>query len=210
MPPPVLECRNIAFERDDLPLFEEVSFSLHSGRALRIMGANGTGKTTLLRILATALYPTRGTLLWRGQAIEQCRQLYRSSLIYLGHNPGIKFALTPLENLRWFFRLHSCRPVNFEETLGKVGLAGNENTPCHMLSAGQMRRVALARLYLSPAQLWILDEPFTSIDIIGVGALEELMSNHLAGGGSILITTHQPFALPEVDSLALEPYAYAA
>lgn len=205
--PQRLDCRNIAFERDDVPLFDGVDFKLGQSEVVQVTGPNGTGKTTLLRILSTSLLPSSGEVLWRGVDIQRQLPVYRSEFLYLGHGSGVKPSLTPLENLKWFFHLFPCTNTDFVSALQRVSLQGYENVPCHTLSAGQQRRVALARLYLTSAALWILDEPFTSIDVHGVSLLEELMSQHLAEGGSILVTTHQKLGLENVQILNLESFA---
>ncbi len=203
---PVLECHDIAFERDDVPLFESVSFRVPEGYALQVAGPNGTGKTTLLRICATALIPSAGELHHGGQPLSRCRQQYRMNSLFLGHDAAVKGGLTPRENLAWFFWLYPGNGRNPDEALALVGLAGYEDAPCHTLSAGQLRRVALARLYISTARLWILDEPFTAVDAAGVAQLERLMGRHMEEGGSVLLTTHQRLALAHVDILNLENY----
>lgn len=211
---PLVECRNIAFERDDVPLFSGVNLRLFPGKAIQIKGANGAGKTTLMRILSTSLTASGGEIFWKGQLLTRHIQAYRAELLYIGHSPGVKAALTARENLRWFFRLAPHRASRLDnslvdDTLAKVGLAGYGDVPCHTLSAGQLRRVALARLYLSSARLWILDEPFTSIDVEGVGNLERLMAEHLAGGGCLLMTSHQQLCLENIDVLELEAFTSA-
>jgi len=204
---PILECCDIAFERDFVPVFSGLSFALRRGEMLQVSGANGSGKTTLLRLLATSLTPSAGRILWQGQDLDRCRTAYRSELTYLGHQAGIKAELTPRENLRWLLPFHPNASGNAERALAAVGLAGLEDSPCATLSAGQQRRVALARLYLSTAALWILDEPFTAIDRDGVSRLEQLMHAHASRGGVVVLTTHQPLGLDGVRLLEMEPYA---
>lgn len=196
--PPILECRDIAFERDYTPIFSGLSLTLRRGQILQVKGANGSGKTTLLRILATSLTASEGSMFWHGNDLEGHRQEYRFDMLYLGHQPGVKAALTPRENLAWLRPLHPKAGHDTNQALAAVGLAGMEDVPCHTLSAGQLRRVALARLYLSDASLWILDEPFTAIDRDGVGKLEILLQDHAQRGGAVVITTHQH---PQLDNL---------
>lgn len=192
----LLELHDIAFERDDRWLFAGLSETVRYGDLLQVAGPNGAGKTTLLRILTTALRPVEGELRYRGQGIAQCREAYLANLLYIGHQPGIKLELTPLENLRWLQRLQGgqYRESELERALAQVGLQGYEDAPCHQLSQGQTRRVALARLYLSRAPLWILDEPFAAIDKQGVANLEALFGQHCASGGAVILSTHQDLA----------------
>jgi len=202
----VLECRDIAFERDYIPIFSGLSFSLQRGQILQVTGANGSGKTTLLRILATSLTAAEGRILWHGHDLDSRRAEYRFDMLYLGHQTGVKTALTPRENLAWLRPLHPNAGQDTTLALAAVGLAGLEDVPCHTLSAGQLRRVALARLYLSAATLWILDEPFTAIDRDGVSKLETLIQNHARRGGAVVITTHQPPQLDNLCELDMELY----
>lgn len=206
---PILECCDIAFERDFVPIFSGLSFALRRGEMLQVSGANGAGKTTLLRMLATSLTPSTGQILWRGESLERCKAAYRSDLTYLGHQAGIKAELTPRENLRWLLPFHPNASGSVEEALSAVGLAGLEDSLCATLSAGQQRRVALARLHLSTATLWVLDEPFTAIDRDGVSRLEQLMRAHTSRGGVVILTTHQPLGLDGVRLLEMEPYVCA-
>lgn len=202
---PLLECSRLSFERDDWPVFAGVSFVVEEGDILQITGANGAGKTTLLRMLSTTLSPSEGRILWQGRPLSECLAEYRSDCLYLGHQPGVKTALTPRENLHWLLAVHPRHADRIDHALSQVGLLRHADSPCGSLSAGQLRRVALARLYLSEARLWILDEPFTAIDRAGVGELETLMDNHAARGGAVVVTTHQPLTLSP-KQLDLEPY----
>ena len=205
--PPLFECRNITFERDDEPLFADVGFRLNPSGAIQITGANGTGKTTLLRILAGSLEATGGLILWRGEDIRRHRGEFRAGLLYLGHSAAIKASLTPRENLRWYAGLLPQLSGRIDSALEAVNLAGYEDIPCHTLSAGQQRRVALARLQLASAPLWILDEPFTAIDVHGVTLLQGMMKAHLEQGGCLVITSHQSPGLENLELLDLESFA---
>ncbi len=205
-PAPLLTCRDIAFERDDLPLFEGVSLSLERGQILQVSGANGSGKTTLMRILATAITPAAGEIFWHGEAVRRRLTEYRGDMLYFGHLSGVKAGLSPRENLAWLGQLYPGGGTGPDEALRLVGLEGCEDTPCHALSAGQQRRVGLARLYVAGATLWLLDEPLTAIDKAGVRELEQLMQSHLDGGGAIVITSHQRLGLADVHELQLEHY----
>ncbi len=183
-------------ERDDRVLFENLSFSLKSGEIIQVEGQNGSGKTSLLRILCGLNQNYEGDILWQNQAVDEVRDQFLSSLLYLGHHPGIKTVLSAEENLRWYEALHPMTDsANMETALKQVGLRGFEDVPCQNLSAGQHRRVALARLRMSNAPLWILDEPFTAIDKQGVIEQEALIAAHAEAGGSIVLTTHHQLAI---------------
>lgn len=177
--------------RDDRVLFENLNFSLTSGELLQIEGHNGSGKTSLLRILCGLALPAEGEIHWNDQNIEQIRDEYHAELTYLGHAHGIKGELTPLENLKIAQTL-SANPLetDLELALQKVGLRGFEDVPSRMLSAGQQRRISLARLLISKTALWILDEPFTSLDKKGIQYVEELLEHHLKEGGMAILTSH--------------------
>ena len=187
---------NLYCERDERVLFRDLSFSLESGELMQIEGPNGSGKTTLLKILAGLNQRYTGEVFWQGQDRLNVFSEYLLAVNYFGHLAGIKLTLTPLENLLWYAGLtFQASTEAIEAALFKVGLAGFEDVPCHYLSAGQKRRVALARLLLRHQPLWILDEPFTAIDKNGVAMIESMMSRHVQEGGSVLFTTHQDVAM---------------
>ena len=172
-------------------LFENLALRLDRGDMLQISGPNGSGKTSLLRLLAGLMQPTSGEVLLNGQPLNSQRPELAHNLLWIGHAAGIKDLLTPEENLSWLCALH--QPASHEAiwaALAAVGLRGFEDVPCHTLSAGQQRRVALARLYLDSPVLWILDEPFTALDKQGVAQLEEHLANHCEQGGMVVLTTH--------------------
>lgn len=204
---PLLELRALRCERDDRVLFENLDLTVMAGDIVQVEGPNGSGKTTLLRLLTTTSSDYEGEIFWRGAPLKQQRLDYLNQLLYVGHLPGVKKALTPRENLTWFCGLNQgYQRCSLEEALEEVGLFGFEDVPCHQLSAGQLRRVALARLFLTPARVWILDEPFTAIDKQGVHNLEQLMSEHARGGGCVLLTTHQDMAMDGVRRLNLQAF----
>ncbi len=190
-PTPLIEAQQLFCERDDRLLFEHLSFSLHDGQILQVEGPNGAGKTTLLKILSGLMPLHQGEIFWRGKPLREVRHDFITSLLFLGHKTGIKTLLSPLENLRaWCASRFEVTEQDMISTLEKVGLGGYEHVPCHSLSAGQQRRAALARLHLSPAPLWILDEAFTAIDKQGVQELEGWIVEKAQSGGAVILTTH--------------------
>ena len=194
--PLCLEVKNLRCERGDRLLINQLGFSLRAGQGLLVEGANGSGKTTLLRTLCGLSQPTEGTIHWCGEDIRHVRPEFQAQLSYVGHLPGIKDDLTPMENLRVASGLHHAREdADPMAALDKVGLFGFEDLPCRTLSAGQRRRVALARLMILNTRLWILDEPLTAIDRKGVAMLAEVMKSHMENGGLLILTTHQPLDL---------------
>lgn len=193
----MLNVQNVSCERDDRLLFEQLSFELQAGEILQIEGQNGSGKTSLLRILCGLAPLTTGTLVWREGNVSTSN--YLRELLYVGHQAGIKTTLTAVENLLWMQALHPLLyKCSIQTALSKVGLLGFEDVPCYRLSAGQQRRVSLARLYLSEHPLWILDEPFTALDKKGVIEKENLILQHASNGGICILTTHHDFTLTEI------------
>ncbi|WP_434590928.1 cytochrome c biogenesis heme-transporting ATPase CcmA [Pseudomonas sp. R4-83] len=191
MTSPVLQTIALACERDLRLLFENLELRLAGGDMVQISGPNGSGKTSLLRLLAGLMQPTDGQVLLNGQPLTEQRHELDRNLLWIGHAAGIKDLLTAEENLSWLCALH--QPAEREaiwQALAAVGLRGFEDVPCHNLSAGQQRRVALARLYLDSPPLWILDEPFTALDKQGVAQLEEHLAGHCERGGLVVLTTH--------------------
>ncbi|AVO55076.1 cytochrome c biogenesis heme-transporting ATPase CcmA [Ectopseudomonas mendocina] len=191
-PVPLLEAVALSCERDWRMLFEQLAFRLDAGDMLQISGPNGSGKTSLLRLIAGLRQPTAGDILLQGKALSEQRSELARNLLWIGHAAGIKGLLTAEENLAWLCALH--RPSSREaiwQALEAVGLRGFEDVPCHTLSAGQQRRVALARLYLADTPpLWVLDEPFTALDKSGVAQLEAHLAGHCERGGVVVLTTH--------------------
>ena len=186
----MLNVTDIACERGDRLLFSGLSFTLQPGEILQIAGDNGAGKTSLLRLLAGLAQPGAGQILWQGVPVSRQREAWHAQLLWLGHRVGIKGIMTADENLRFY---HPGRTLNQRwQALEQVDLVGYEETPVAQLSAGQQRRVALARLWLTRARLWILDEPFTALDKTGVETLTRHIEQHVLQGGTVIMTTHQP------------------
>lgn len=194
----LVQVENLFCERDERVLFEDLSFTASAGEVIQVEGQNGSGKTTLLRILSGLSNNFEGDIFWKGQPVAEVRDDFFRELLYFGHHPGVKAVLTPEENLQWYAAMHPGVDGGLiDGALDKVGLCGYEDSPCHTLSAGQNRRVSLARLYLSHAKLWVLDEPFTAIDKKGVAEKEQLMLDHANRGGCVIFTTHHELAIGE-------------
>lgn len=186
----MIEAVSLAFGYDDRVLFHSFSLQVARGELVQIAGDNGAGKTTLLRTLCGLARPESGEVYWDGQPLASVRDAFHRQLVWLGHKPGVKQALTADENLRFFFPRTSQQAR--EAALAEAGLAGFEDIPLGQLSAGQQRRVALTRLWLTSAALWILDEPFTALDPTAIVVLTNRLEAHVLAGGSVVLTTHQP------------------
>lgn len=188
-----LQCQQLACRRGDRILFSDLSFSLSEGELLFLEGRNGSGKTTLLKTLAGLRKSDAGKIQWQGEDIDDQYDEYRAALSWLGHLNGIKADLSALENLRIMSRLQGDRASDseIEKALERVGLAGYEDLPSHYLSQGQKRRSALAYFYFTKSKLWILDEPFTALDIKAVADLQQHIRQHVDKGGMVILTTHQ-------------------
>jgi len=205
-----LRLNNLSCERDERTLFSGLSAEFSAGEVVQIAGANGAGKTTLLRIICGLSSFHEGEVTWLGKSSSSYE--FRSSVLYLGHAPGLNASLTPMENLKWFYGLCGMQsPAAVEQNLdtlirnalANTGMRGYEDVPCRQLSAGQQRRVSLARLYCSQAPLWVLDEPFTAIDKSGVELLEQRFAEHALNGGIVMLTSHQPLNIDNVRCLDL-------
>jgi len=191
-----LEARGLACSRADVRLFRDVSFAAAPGEWVALRGANGSGKTTLLRCIAGLVRPEAGEVLWDGRPAHSGEQRLSEQAVFVGHAAGVKDDLSAAENLRDALALRSvdCGEAAMDEALGQVGLAARRRLPARRLSAGQRRRIALARLWLDPATVWLLDEPITALDAEGEKLFATMLSRHLARGGLAVIATHQSLA----------------
>ena len=188
----LLEAREINCWRGERHILRDVSFGVRAGEFLKITGPNGVGKTTLIRIVCGLLPPESGTVHWRGRVVRSSTDEYHTEMAYLGHLNSLKADLTARENLRFLAGLRQALgPSDIDGALDRVGILSRGDLPARSLSAGQKRRLALARLLLSGAILWILDEPVTNLDTAGVDLVEELVREHVGRGGLALAAAHQ-------------------
>lgn len=192
---PLLSASNIGCIKEDRILFEQLNFQINAGDLVQVAGPNGVGKTSLLRILAGLSRPTDGHVRFNNQLIDSNSDYYHQHLLYIGHLAGIKGELSAQENLAFKLALAGQSPALAEQALAAVNLLGFEDITAHHLSAGQHRRIALAQLWQTTAQVWILDEPFTAIDKQGFSQLEQQFKLHLDRGGCIIFTSHQDLSL---------------
>lgn len=199
----MLKVSGLSCSRGERRLFSDVSFALTASEWLHVQGENGSGKTSLMRLLVGLSPADAGEIRWRSEATPSTE--FRRELIYLGHHAAVKEDLTPRENLRLSAALDG---IALDErssmaALIRLGLRGREDLPVRVLSAGQKRRVLLARLLTRPAVLWVLDEAFNALDAAAVKLLGELIAEHLAGGGMAILTSHQPLPVPGGKTLVL-------
>jgi heme exporter protein A len=204
---PELVGENLACRRGERLVFERLDCRLPAGGALVLTGPNGSGKSSLLRLLATLLVPASGRLLWDGAPVTQDPARYRGVLHYVGHLDGVKPALTPREMLGFWAALRGVRRPAIDAALAAFGLDRVADWPCRWLSAGQRRRLALARLAAAPAPVWLLDEPAAALDGDGEARLDAAIATHCAAGGSVAVATHQPIAITDATTLALDAFA---
>ena len=193
----MLEAMGLGCMRAERPLFKGLALHVAPGECLFVHGRNGSGKTSLLRILAGLARPTRGKVLWQGLGISQPGSGYRGQFCYVGHADGLNGELSAIQNLRALQAASGRvdRPAAIASALCEAGLEGKEHLPIRALSAGQRRRAALVRLLAEFRPLWILDEPATALDATAHSWLARAMDRHLRDGGAIVATSHQELAL---------------
>jgi heme exporter protein A len=205
--------RSLTCVRGERRVFQDLAFSLPSGGALVLSGANGSGKSSLLRLMAGLLRPAAGELLWDGRPVGEDAEAHRARLHYLGHLDAVKPVLTLAENLAFWAHLRMASgggSPRLADALAAFDLTALAEVPGRRLSAGQRRRLALARLVAAPAELWLLDEPTVGLDRASLGRLAAALAAHRAGGGRVVAATHAPIALPGAAELSLEDFAPTA
>lgn len=202
----MLEGKDLTCVRGERTLFSHLDFSLGEGELLLVQGANGSGKTSLLRMVCGLVAPEFGAILWDGEAIASCRDRYHGEMVYFGHAPAVKEDLTAFENLDLSCRLAgmAVKEKEVQGALGHLGLGHCLDLPAKSLSQGQRRRVALARLLLTDARLWILDEPLTALDQAALQLVQSLLGAHLRKGGMVMLTTHQPVSVEGIEARTLQ------
>jgi len=201
----MLEARALTCVRGEKQLFSGLNLVVSGGECLHVRGENGVGKTSLLRLLTGLSKPESGEVLWNGLAISKESALYHRDLLFLGHRDALKEDLTALENLQLYAALEDIQLPEDKAlaALRRFGLRGREHLPVNCLSAGQKRRVLMARMLTCQAKLWILDEPFNALDVHAVQALQGLIAEHIEQGGLVVMTSHQEVSLSQVKVLEL-------
>ncbi len=199
----LLQTRDLSCVKDDRVLFEDLNIDLKAGQILLVEGKNGSGKTSLLRILTGLSLPETGEVLWQGDPISEVGPDYYEQVNYVGHHDGIKRDLTCLENLRLVQAMGKPLPIDLDEALEKVNLYRFGENFVATLSAGQKRRLAMARLVVTEALLWIMDEPFTSLDKASMAMFQRMFEQHLDNGGVIVMTSHHDIEMPDSDVVRL-------
>ena len=189
----MLKVTALSFDYEDIPLLNQVSFTVAPGQLLHVRGKNGVGKTTLLKLLAGLLQANTGHIFWGEQFIQHGLAAYQQNLCYLGHKPGLSALLTIRENYRcsWY---EQDKIENFDNFLHQFDLIKSADKPCGQLSLGQRRRASLLRLLMTNAKLWLLDEPFTSLDKEAIALMMKKIRDHLKEQGMVIMTSHQDLA----------------
>jgi heme exporter protein A len=209
----LFEGRDLTCIRGERQVFAGLGFALAEGGTLVLHGPNGSGKSSLLRLMAGLLTPAEGVLAWGDRPLSADPDGHRARLRYLGHLDAVKPVLSAAENLLFWATVHGGQRDNQEDgvagALERVGLTGLAHVPGRLLSAGQRRRLALARLFLAPAELWLLDEPTVGLDADSVGRLQASLADHRGDGGRVVVATHTALDLPGADSLDLTDFAPA-
>ncbi len=198
-----LHAEAVACIRGERVVFSNLSLRVEEGSALILTGPNGAGKSSLLRLLATLLQPAEGRLHWRGRPVADDPEAYRADLAFVGHADGIKLSLGVAENLAFWAGVMGAAEAGVAAALAQFGLGRLADLPARLLSAGQRRRLGLARLVLAPRRLWLLDEPTVSLDTAGVAALVAAIAVHRAAGGAVIAASHIPLGLDDAAVLTL-------
>lgn len=187
---PIFRGDRLACERGGRVVFARLGFSLFAGEILVLRGANGSGKSTLLRVMAGLTPVLSGEIRWGDGAIQADRMAHNNRCHYLGHQDALKPVLTVRQNLQLWQSLRNGTPERIDQALEQLGIARLADLPVRLLSAGQRRRLALARLVVIPAPLWLLDEPATALDADGMTRLDRVLRDHLGGGGRVVLSSH--------------------
>ncbi len=183
--------QDLSCTKRDRLLFENLQIEVGSGQFWYVKGPNGAGKTSLLRILANLTSPTEGQLTWQGEPFNQAGRNYHKDMVYVGHKTGLNQQLSAVENVLYWSALNGLNITSAYDVLAELGLVGLEDMPIRQLSEGQQRRVALTRLWIKEAKIWILDEPYAALDVLGIQLLNTKIDNFIESGGSVVMTSHQ-------------------
>jgi len=204
-PTPSLRVEDVHVWRGERHVLQGVNFEIQPGNLLHIAGSNGAGKTTLLRVVCGLIAPEMGEVLWQGRNIRTDRESFQASFAFAAHDAALKADLTALENLRFTIGLRrSAATPELLDAMQRTGSHEYANLPARVLSAGQRRRVAMARVLASRVPLWLLDEPFSNLDAAGVTVISALIDEHVAGGGAAVIVAHHGLSAgPRVSELVL-------
>jgi heme exporter protein A len=203
---PDLAAEDLGCIRGDRPIFAGLDIALHAGHALVLSGANGSGKSSLMRVLAGFVQPAAGTVRWRGHDIANAPEAHAARLHYLAPYNAVKPALSVRENLSTWANLRGAQEAHVDTALATFGLAALADVPGRLLSTGQARRLALARMLAAPAPLWLLDEPAVALDAEGCATLAHVIGQHCAHGGLVVAATHQELGLPDAARLNVADY----